>query len=363
MHDIMLVDDFEIFRKQLRRQKYWQNQSDFSITEEADNGWEALVSLRKKPVDILITDIKMPKLNGLELLEHVREEGLCKCVILLSEYADFEYARKGIILGAFDYIVKPVKENSFISVLCRAADYIVKLSKAQETTDELSYEQTALVNCIVTGSDNLETLISDLLQKCYESVEHDFVKSGVLLAKTEKKIYDAVTERIKWLPFLVPNIGMIYNKILQNDNAYTTSAIFEEFLREMYTIVKTYYPSSMSALSAKVVEYILAHPFEKLTLTDTAKNCFVSKAYLSHSFKSDMGKSYVEYVVYLKMQIVKKLLRETDLNMVEIAEKLAYDDYKYLGRQFKNIFGLAPTDYKKMNGICNTTEMPGNMEH
>jgi two-component system, response regulator YesN len=354
---VMLVDDYEIFRKQLRRQKCWRNQSEFVITGEADNGLDALIALRKKPVDILVTDIKMPKLNGLELLERARDEGLCKCVILLSEYADFEYARKGIVLGAFDYIVKPVKDSSFFSVLSRAADYITKLSNAEKAEDETFYERTALVNCIVNGSGNFENAISSLTQKCYASVDHDFVKSGVLLAEAERKIYEAVVRKAKWLSLLVSDIEHICNKIIQSDNFYTISAVFEEFLREMYTTVKAYYPPKMSPLAATVIDYILAHPFEKLTLTCMAENCFVSKAYLSHSFKVDMGKSYVEYVVLLKMQIVKKLLLETDLTMAEIAEKLNYDDYKYMGRLFKNIFGLTPTDYKKMQGT-GTTKKP-----
>ncbi|MFT9077502.1 response regulator [Ethanoligenens sp.] len=344
MHQVMLVDDYEIFRKQLKRHEYWQNQSKFVLVSEADNGLDALTALRKKAVDILVTDIKMPKLNGLELLERVRDEGLCKCVILLSEYADFEYARKGIVLGAFDYIVKPVKDDSFFDVLNRAADYITKSSKAE---DETFYERTAVVNCILNGSDNFEKAIASLSQKCDDSVHHDFIKYGVLLAESERKIYEAVSAKMEWLPLLISSIDHICNKIIQSDNMFTISAIFEEFLREMYASVKTYYPPKMSALSVKVVDYVLEHPFEKLTLTATAENCFVSKAYLSHSFKLDMGKSFVEYVSCLKMQIIKKLLLETDMSMAEIAEKLNYEDSKYMGRLFKNIFGMTPTDYKK----------------
>lgn len=345
MNRIMLVDDYEIFRKQLKRQKCLQNQNDFVICAEADNGWEALAALRKRPVDILVTDIKMPKLNGLELLERVREEGLCKCVILLSEYADFEYARRGIVLGAFDYIVKPVKDNSLINVLIRAAEYIRASTK---TEDDSLQERKSVIEAIINGTNNFEKIISNLTQKCYSSAGNDFVKCGVLLAKTEKVIYEGITGKLKWLTLLVSDVERIRVKIIQSDNDYTMTAVFEEFLRELYMAVRTYYPSHMSLLSKKVVDYILEHPFDKLTLTSTAEQCFVSKAYLSHSFKIDMGKSYVEYIVNLKMQIVKKLLLETDMNMAEIAEKLSYDDYKYMGRIFKNIYGLAPSDYKKM---------------
>lgn len=350
MNQVMLVDDYEIFRKQLKKQVDWNKQLNFIISREADNGWEALMALRQNPVDILVTDIKMPRLNGLELLERVQNEGLCKCVILLSEYADFEYARKGLVLGAFDYIVKPVENQSFLSVLSRAADYITKVSKAQKPKDKTAYERIAVVNCMLNGTDNFESAVSHLVQKCDESVKHDFIKNGVLLAEMERKIYQAVIEKNEWVALLVSDLEFICNKIIQSDNNYTIVAVFEEFLRELYTTIKTYHPSRMSALSQMVVDYILAHPFDKLTLTVISEKCFVSKAYLSHSFKTDMGRSYVEYVMGLKMQIVKKQLQETNMSMSEIAEKLHYEDYKYMGRLFKNIYGLTPSDYKKMRG-------------
>ena len=350
MFSVMLVDDYEIFRKQLKRHKCWQLQSDYIITGEATNGLEALNALRENPVDILVTDIKMPKLDGLELLKYVRDEELCKCVILLSEYADFDYARMGIVHGAFDYIVKPVMDDSFFSVLTRAGNYIINSLVEEKPENEIFYEKTAVINSILNGSGNFEEAVSNLVQKCFALVNNDIVKSGVLLAETERAVYEGVTNEMDWLSLLVSDIDLTCKKIIHSDDVYTTMAIFENLLREMYTAVRTYYPSGMSSLSTMVVNYILAHPFEKLTLSRTAENCYVSKAYLSHSFKTDMGKSYVEYIGCLKMQIVKKLLLETALSMAEIADKLSYDDYKYIGRLFKNAFGLTPTDYRKMKG-------------
>ena len=70
-----------------------------------------------------------------------------------------------------------------------------------------------------------------------------------------------------------------------------------------------------------------------------------------------MGKSFVDYVTLLKMQAVKKLLTETELNMAEIAERLGYDDCKYMGRIFKNMFGCTLSDYRRMNCRCFSGEL------
>ena len=136
--------------------------------------------------------------------------------------------------------------------------------------------------------------------------------------------------------------------MLQADDKYMAAALFENYMTELYVTVCNYYPANMSALSMKVVDYILSHPYDRLTLMDTAEVCYVSHTYLSHRFKLDMGKSFVDYIVLLKMQIIKKMLTETEMSFLEIAEKLGYDDYKYMGRLFKKTYGFTLSDYRRM---------------
>ncbi|MCH3971196.1 MAG: response regulator [Oscillospiraceae bacterium] len=352
MHKVMLVDDFEIFRSQLKQQESWKNQSQFCIAGEADNGVEALEYLRGHPVDILVTDIKMPKMDGIELLQAVKEERLCECVILLSEYADFEYAREGIVLGAFDYLIKPVSDGTFLNALKRAADFLRQSAARPELQDALYDERNAVIKSILQGSDHFQEAVARLSEKCYSMADQDFIKSGAFLAKTIKKIYAVLVQERSWLPLLVPEVEHVCSEILQCDTMYMALSIFEEYMREVYTIVHLYGPPNLPELSAKVVAYVLSHPYDKLTLAQTAEKCFVNKAYLSHRFKIDVGKSFVEYVGCVKMQIARKLLDEADVTIAEVADQLHYEDPKYMSRLFKNYFGMAPSDYKKTRENC-----------
>jgi len=121
MYQVMIVDDYEIYRKELWSMNVWGETTGFVIADEAANGREALGKLRQRPVDLLLTDIRMPLINGLELLKKVTEEKLCHCVILMSQFSDFEYARQGLSNGAFEYLLKPVDANELLGVLLRAA--------------------------------------------------------------------------------------------------------------------------------------------------------------------------------------------------------------------------------------------------
>ncbi len=89
----------------------------FQVVGEAMNGIVAVEAVEEKRPDLLITDIRMPGYNGLELMEQMKKKNLDTQVIFLSGYAEFEYARRAVQLGAFDYLVKPVKYEGLKKVL------------------------------------------------------------------------------------------------------------------------------------------------------------------------------------------------------------------------------------------------------
>ena len=83
----------------------------FQVIGEANNGVAAMEEILEKKPDILITDIRMPGLNGLQLLEKLREKGIAVKVIFISGYAEFEYAQSALRMGSFDYLLKPVERE------------------------------------------------------------------------------------------------------------------------------------------------------------------------------------------------------------------------------------------------------------
>lgn len=118
-YQILLVDD-EYFVRQslLRRLKSLEN-DDFKVIAEAENGEEALESLEKHDVQIVITDIRMPVMDGLELTKRIHQKYPRILTIILTGYAEFEYAQTAIRHGAFDYLLKPVSEEALDDLLNR----------------------------------------------------------------------------------------------------------------------------------------------------------------------------------------------------------------------------------------------------
>ncbi|MBD0380879.1 response regulator [Paenibacillus sedimenti] len=123
MIHLMIVDDEERARTGIRTLIDWPNHG-ISIAAEARDGAEAIELLKEYPVDILLTDIRMPEMDGLTLIEHVASDyPHIKCVIM-SGYDDFEYAKKALAIGASDYLLKPSRRQEILDTVLKLKDQI-----------------------------------------------------------------------------------------------------------------------------------------------------------------------------------------------------------------------------------------------
>lgn len=119
MYKILLVEDDMALHYVYKKMKVWEK-NDFTIACIASNGKEALEVLERQEFDMLVTDIRMPVLDGICLLKKMSERKIDIYTIILSSYNEFEYARQAMIYGAADFIVKPLKEKEIGSALLRA---------------------------------------------------------------------------------------------------------------------------------------------------------------------------------------------------------------------------------------------------
>lgn len=127
MLGVQIVDDEPIIRKGLDKMIEWE-EIGFEVVCMAQNGKQALEQLEVENVDIIITDIEMPIMNGLEFISHVRESENTimnnKEIIVLTAYEDFEYARTAIKYGITEYILKPISIDKLKEVLIKVRNKI-----------------------------------------------------------------------------------------------------------------------------------------------------------------------------------------------------------------------------------------------
>lgn len=125
MFSVLLVDDEELVRVGVGFSVSCV-MSEVEIVGEASDGEEGLELIRSKRPDIVITDIRMPKMDGLQMIGAIREEGLDVQVVVLSGYADFEYARQAMKYGVTEYLLKPIEDESLKETLEACIDRIAQ---------------------------------------------------------------------------------------------------------------------------------------------------------------------------------------------------------------------------------------------
>ncbi|HZG78968.1 MAG TPA: response regulator [Paenibacillus sp.] len=131
MYKIILVEDEGIIRQGLR-QLVENVIGGFEVAGEAKNGKEALELIKLVIPDVLITDIRMQEMNGLELIKRVRDQFPDLYILIISGYADFEYAKHALKYGIGDYLLKPVDRVE----LTQALDHFKRRRKPEAKTNE-----------------------------------------------------------------------------------------------------------------------------------------------------------------------------------------------------------------------------------
>lgn len=134
MYKVVVVEDSSLLRKGLIFTTPWED-IECEVIGEAENGIEGAEIIEKLHPDIVITDIKMPGLDGIEMIEKVISK-TNTVFIIMSGYSEFEYARSALKLGVKDYLLKPIDDDELLNSIKRACDEIHQ----KKQLDKLKYQ-------------------------------------------------------------------------------------------------------------------------------------------------------------------------------------------------------------------------------
>lgn len=137
MLKVLLADDERIILRGLHKLIDWQ-QFGLEIIGEAYSGTELLHTIQSLRPDIIISDIVMPGMTGIEVLKHIKNEGIPSYVIFLSAFREFTYAQEALALGAVDYLVKPVDQGKLEDAVRKALAIIAEVSHSENKLSRLA---------------------------------------------------------------------------------------------------------------------------------------------------------------------------------------------------------------------------------
>lgn len=384
-YNVVIADDEKLILNNLAQIIDWQG-LDCEIIGTAQNGQEVMEIIKNQQVDLLLTDISMPEMSGIELLKTLNQIDNKPIVILISGYDDFEYAKEGIKNNAFDYILKPIDYDELEDCVKRALN---KLKEQKVSVYER--EKYAIYELITSGKvdaqiNNKQSLYFSMIVKNYkEDIELIFTKNEDFLSKwnpnlfvyklsdkevmvvvemakrfinQEGDITDAFSQQLlhEGSDQCIISVGKVVKQLfeikrsvdaakelLKYENYISGNVLTEERLK------KEYKPSQSAAdMIEDALDYIRNNFQTDLGVEQTAEQVGLSVSYFSLLFKQKTGLTFLDYLTNVRMEYACLFLQNTDLKTYEIAEKVGYTDQRYFSQVFKRKMKKTPSEYRKL---------------
>ena len=406
---ILIVDDEPHVVDAIRGILEQEPEVDLEI-HTAFRGQQALKLCQQYPISLLITDIRMPDMSGLELARQVRQLTPDCNVILLTAYSDFTYAYEGIQLHASDYILKTedkqiirsrifkilgtmeqelrhrswlesARESNPISDrLCKKLLMPQRSSQQEEAFTLLGFRETGFPLLLMTAKTPSHIPIqADILQKslmrclsgrithlCASTISENVCS---LVLSLDPKGY-AITGT--WLMVTMERIQALYTATTQAECAILYSYPIDNLdqLSGKYQIAARYLEAERFDAYVKVISdvkkesplvtihfvkrYVKEHLNQDLSLSQISVVTGYNPTYLSRLFKEQTGETLNRYISRKRMEYIAQLMRDPQISMQQIMDAAGFATRSYFNQFVKKETGLTPKQYRMQMG----TQLP-----
>ncbi len=357
---VVIIDDEPWTREVIKTLGNW-DELGLEVAGEASDGEYGLELIRQTVPDVILTDVKMPHLNGIELVDTLRRENNKSLVIFISGYDDYTYIRSALKLDAIDYLLKPLKAEELNKQL---SSCIQLLSDRDEVHNEgksleSGFLEAAWASQYYTLRDDLCDSLNSMdngiiIQKCNDIYQLITTLEGEEPSKS--MIVCIYYTLMNTLEHFLLSRDLVPKKILGNA---TSLFVFsrDSSLREMMDHVQQLYTIASNQMQEynrnrnrldinKIQKYMQEHYTEGITLELTAAIFYVSKEYLSKAFKADTGKGFSEYLTALRMDRAKELILDYKVPIKEVGELVGYIDQAHFYKTFKKYYGKTPGEIR-----------------
>lgn len=368
---VLLVDD-EAFSRTLIGD-FLSKMPNIRLAASLANGFSAKEYLLEHMVDVVITDIKMPLMDGLELAAFVKEFQPGCPVVIISAYGEFEYARKAISFGVTDYLLKPVQLEQIEEMIHKACERVEndrnqlllrKVNPDQELEDKIrklfqrnhisDKWKTKLSKRMTTRNVVVRLSVDDAFETngeekslIFKQILHEKLHGWhILRTRCELGKYEYLCSMVnKENHRLIGSLGEYLNVTMEQPVEFMV-------LGEVETVeeLEQFYLQSQQNDRPKEIEkalcYMEKHLDQDISRDEVAAHVHLSGSYFSRLFKSEMGVGFGEYLLKMRMDTARKLLAK-DKKVREVAEAVGFRDVKYFSVVFYKKVGCLPSDYRR----------------
>lgn len=332
MYKLLLVDDEAIIREGIRTMVDWEA-LDIVLTASCANAFAALDSMTDDMPDILMTDVRMPGMSGLELTERALQLHPQLQTLILSGYSEFDYARQAMKWGVKEYLLKPCSREEMEEALtrtCRLIDrqrqHVLQLTGERQEHVRMLAEKLSSLRAGYLDSAALERQISELARttpdpSAMREALFRVVTGGAPAGWGFTVIQEALAQPEQLVPLTVRTLLRLREE----------SGDMRGFVQRMAAYIDEHYGD------------------EALSLQHMADNVvFMNADYIGREFARCMGEKFSAYLLKVRMEHAKAMMNAApDMRSYEIAERVGLgNNPHYFSQLFRKYTGLTPTEYR-----------------
>ncbi len=314
----------------------------------AEDGEQALQYIQHHFVDLLITDIRMPFLDGLALCRKALEINPEMKIIIISGYDEFSYAKAAISLNVTEYLLKPIQPLEFIRLLQSLICQIESQKGILLMIATTSQEESALFH--------LSSRISELARQFFSAPVTCSHLDHCLLLTVNRSYRCELPEHIKEeTEGFLQQLQSIYLFPFYGTGIPIPKP--EELLSAIREMKKSLSKPSYGTLIGEmnitnekvlfVCDYIASHYQENIGINVLADAAYLHPDYLSRIFKKETGINLNYYIKTYRLNQACRLLENTQQKIVTISNLVGYPNCSYFIRSFMNHFGISPEKYRQ----------------
>lgn len=364
MYDVLIIDDEPWSREVVKALGEW-NRLALRVAGEAEDGRSGVRRIEELQPQIVVTDMRMPGLDGVELLQTLKERFPSLKIIVMSGYDDYMYLREAIHSRAVDYLLKPLDPEQLNAALEKCVRELEREQRSVEALwkQPLVFEDAAVLDEYLACR---QLVFGFLLELDAEGVQSSLDKLAAILEQSPAVPLDGTAlvklgqDFLLLLEQFAAEHELDLHEMMGERRRERAAASGWASAGELIVDIGHLYRDAIAAARAKrrqsvldleeVKAHIDRHYQEPISLDALARRFFVSREHLSRTFKAHVGEGLTEYIVRKRMEKARELIAEREMPIKRVAELVGYADLSYFYRVFKKHFGFPPGDLRKPDG-------------
>jgi len=346
---LLVADDEDLARAAIRKM-VGSFFDDFCEIVEAARGDEVVETARRLRPHLVLLDVRMPGLNGLDAAAQILTTSPDTRIIVVTAYDRFSLAQRAVNLGLDGYLLKPVIEEEFRRTVAEVIRRIERDAHRGRPSSAAAPDQGPLAGSDLTALEDriIRSLLRGRLPSAVEAAD-DLVSAWETAGLTPAIRLRAFAFAIAREAERFANAGGRVDAATKGlpPDALVAAGSPREALAAILLAWAGPSDAAGGGPGTRILDWLSETPVAELSLDALAERLRSSPASASRAFREATGKSFAAYVGALRMERAVAIAAAEELTMEELARRVGYSDHAYFGRLFKEHTGMSPREFAR----------------